>query len=173
MKSLNKIGIFALFFGILISSCSYNSKPKTVNVNNDFTITVPSWMKEDKEVKPNAPFQYSNRFRNTYSCAWFEEKNKVNKPFDEYYKEQIQIIKNVLKNPAVTDSITVEVSGSKGVHTELFGQMQGENIYYSHLLLETPTRYYQICVWTRNEERKLKYDKDIQAELFSFKLLTK
>jgi hypothetical protein len=168
-----KVGILALFLGLLFSACSYNNEPKIVNVNNDFTITVPAYMKEDAEVKPGAPFQYANRFRNTYSAAWFEEKSKANKSFEDYYKAQIQIIKNVLKNPAVTDSSSVDVGGVNGIHTEMFGQMQGENIYYSHLLLETETRYYQVCVWTRNEERKLKYDKDIQAMLFSFKLLPK
>lgn len=178
MKKFFAINFAAAF---MLSACSYNNDPKIINVDNTFSMTVPNWMKSDDDVKPGAPFQYANRYRSTYSCAWFEEKasissvikDSVNKPFDIYYRQQIQIIKNVLKNPAVTDSVEVEVSGAKGVHTELFGQMQGENIYYSHLLLETPTRYYQLCVWTRGEERKLKYENEIQAELFSFKLLSK
>lgn len=170
---MKRLILLVFSVGFAVGSCSYNNEPKVVNVNNDFTITVPAFMKEDDEVKPGAPFQYANRFRNIYATAFFEEKSKVNKPFSEYYALQTKIIKNVLEGASVTDSTAVEVSGVKGIHTEIFGKMQGENIYYSHLLLETNDRYYQVCVWTRNEERKLKYAKDIESLLFSFKLLPK
>lgn len=170
---MKRLILFVFSSAFLVSSCSYNNDPKIVNVNNDFTLTIPSFMKEDDEVKPGAPFGYANRFRNIYATAFFEEKSKVKKSFSEYYVEQTTIIKNVLTEASVSDSTAVEVSGLKGIHTEIFGKMQDENIYYSHLLLETDTRYYQVCVWTRNEERKLKYAKDIEALLFSFKLLPK
>lgn len=168
----SSLAMMSIIIALLLSACTYNEKPEIITVNNDFTMTIPAFMKEDKEVKPGAPFQYANRFRNIYATVFYEEKKEVNKSLTEYYTEQTQIIKNVLLNPAVTDSSTVTVSGATGIRTEIFGKMQGENIYYSHLLLETKTRYYQVCVWTRSEERKLKYDKDIQALLFSFKLLT-
>jgi hypothetical protein len=39
------------------------------------------------------------------------------------------------------------------------------------LLVEAPDKYYQVCVWTRGEDRKLKYAKDIDALLYSFKFV--
>lgn len=136
-------------------------------------MAVPSYLKVDDEVKPGAPFGYANRFRNIYTTVFFEEKAKLtDTSFQQYYDKQIKVLKSALIKPGVNDSTFVKVGGASGIHTELSGVMQTENIYYSHLLLETPTRYYQVCVWTRGEDRKLKYGKDIENILFSFKLLT-
>jgi hypothetical protein len=162
---------FLLFF-ILLQSCSYKDTISTVSVDNDFSMEVPSYLKVDDEVKPGAPFGYTNRFRNIYSTVFFEEKGKVaDTSFQQYYNRQIKVLKSALIKPGVSDSTFVNVGGASGIHTELSGVMQTENIYYSHLLLETPNRYYQVCVWTRGEDRKLKYGKDIENILFSFKLL--
>lgn len=134
-------------------------------------MAVPSYLKVDDEVKPGAPFGYANRYRNIYATVFSESKDTLKDSFEMYYQKQIQIIKNVLEKPGINDSSFVKVGGAKGIHTELYGKMQGENIYYSHLLLETNTKYYQVCVWTRGEERKLKYGKDIEKILFSFNLV--
>ncbi len=135
-------------------------------------MAVPSYLKEDAEVKPGAPFGYANRFRNIYTTVFFDEKEKLtDTSFQQYYDKQINVLKNALIKPGVSDSSFVKVGGAMGIHTEISGVMQTENIYYSHLLLETPTRYYQVCAWTRGEDRKLKYGKDIENMLFSFKLL--
>ncbi|MFN8317733.1 MAG: hypothetical protein U0T32_14890 [Chitinophagales bacterium] len=156
---------------LFAQSCSYNQQPKTVVIDNQFSMLVPSFMKEDKEVRPGSPFQYANRFRNLYSTVFFDKKDAVKLPVEQYYNSQIQIIKNVLEKPMVTDSAGITIDGQHAIHTEVFGKMQGEYIYYSHLLIEAPDKYYQVCVWTRGEDRKLKYAKDIEGLLYSFKLV--
>jgi hypothetical protein len=142
-----------------------------VVIDNQFSMLVPSFMKEDKEVRPGSPFQYANRYRNLYSTVFFDKKDAVKQPIEQFYPSQIQIIKNVLEKPLVTDSAGITIDGQHAIHTEVFGKMQGEYIYYSHLLIETPDKYYQVCVWTRGEDRKLKYANDIDALLYSFKLI--
>jgi hypothetical protein len=67
---------FLLFF-ILLQSCSYKDTISTVSVDNDFSMEVPSYLKVDDEVKPGAPFGYTNRFRNIYSTVFFEEKERL------------------------------------------------------------------------------------------------
>lgn len=158
-------------FILLLHSCRYKDEIEVVNVNNEFTMAVPNYLKKEDELKQGAPFQYCNRFRNIYAVVFSDEKAKVNKDFSAYYKEQTQIIKNVLEKPGVNDSVYVEVGGATGIRTEIFGRMQGENVYYSHLLIETPQKYYQVCVWTRGEDRKLKYGNAIESLLLSFKLI--
>ena len=49
---------------LLVSSCKYSDQYQTVNAANKFSVAVPSWMKEDKELKPGADFQYANHYRN-------------------------------------------------------------------------------------------------------------
>ena len=156
---------------VLLVGCKYKDSWETKVINKEFSMAVPSYLKVDNEVKPDAPFGYANRFRNIYTTVFSETKDTIKDSFALYYQKQIQIIKRVLEKPGISDSSYIKIGGATGVHTEIYGKMQGENIYYSHLLLETNAKYYQVCVWTRGEERKLKYGKDIEQILFSFKLL--
>jgi len=154
--------------GLILNSCKYKYKDELVTVGNQFSMTVPDYLSKDETLKPGAEFQYCNRFRNTYVVVFSTPKDR---PFEKFYTEQLSIIKKAVDKPLVTDSDVVTLGGAKGVHTEIAGSMSGEMIYYSTLTLETGDKYYQNCIWTRGEDRKLKYGKDLQKILFSFKLL--
>jgi hypothetical protein len=164
MKQLIILSLAALTF----TSCKYSEKTEVINVNNQFTMEVPEYLKKCDDLRPGAEFQYCNRYRNTYVVVFSDKKDK---DFQTYYNEQIGIIKKVLNKPMVNDSTVIEIPGAKGVHTELAGKMQGEMIYYSVLTLETKDKSYQDCIWTRGEDRKLKYGKDLEKILLSFKLI--
>jgi hypothetical protein len=167
MKNRITLTLIALSGLILYSCKSY--KDHVVNVKNEFTMTVPGYLSEADNLKPGADLQYSNRYRSTYLVVFSEKKNG---DFQSFYNQQISVIKKVLSKPMVNDSIPVQIPGATGVHTEIAGTMQGEMIYYSVLTLETKDKFYQECLWTRGEDRKLKYGKDIERVLLSFKLIT-
>lgn len=131
-------------------------------------MTVPDYLSKAENLKPGADFEYSNRFRNMYVVVFSDKKDK---DYPTFYNEQATLIKNSLEKPTVNDSVAIEIPGAKGIHTEIAGKMQGEMIYYSILTLETKDKYYQSCIWTRGEDRKLKYGKDIERILLSFKLI--
>ncbi|MCS6819287.1 MAG: hypothetical protein NZ522_04995, partial [Chitinophagales bacterium] len=93
-------------------------------------------------------------------------------PFPDYVSRNIQILRNVLTNPIVTDSVSTELGGLPGVRTEIFGNMGEEKIYYTHYSLQGKNGFcYQVCVWTRGEERKLRYRQDMERMLASFRML--
>ena len=165
----NRISLILLALsGLILYSCKYSYKDETVTVKNQFTMTVPDYLSETDELRPGADFQYRNRYRNMYAVIFSDKKDK---DFATFYNEQTAIIKKALDKPMVNDSIAVEIPGAKGTHTEIAGKMQGEMIYYSIQTLETKDKYYQECIWTRGEDRKLKYGKDIQRMLLSFRLI--
>lgn len=156
--------------GLLLFSCKYAYKDEVITVNNEYSMMVPDYLSQCENIKDGASFQYCNHFRNTYVVVFSDKKDK---DFQTFYNLQINIIKKALIKPMVNDSEVVTVSGAKGIHTEIAGKMNDELIYYSLLTLETKDKYYQDCVWTRGEDRKLKYGKDIERILYSFKLLDK
>jgi len=166
-KAVFLCSVFCVLFSI--NSCKYVYKFEIIKVGNDFTLSVPNYLSKVDDLKAGAEFQYANRFRNTYSVIFSEKKDK---DFSSFYKENMKVIKSVLEKPVVSDSSALEIGGAKGVHTELYGKMQGEFIYYSVLTLESANKYYQYCIWTRGEDRKLKYGEDIQKMLLSFQLLS-
>ena len=160
--------IFIALSCLTFYSCKYSYKDETINVNNEFVMTVPDYLAKAENLKEGAPFQYSNRYRNTYVVVFSDKKDK---DFQTYYTDQIAIIKKALNKPMVNDSESVTLPGAKGIHTEIAGKINDEMIYYSVLTLETKDKYYQDCIWTRGEDRKLKYGKDIEKILYSFKLV--
>ena len=155
--------------GLILFSCKYTYKDEIINAKNEFTMTVPDYLSPADNLKPGADFQYSNRFRNMYVVVFSDKKDK---DFQTYYNEQIAVIKKALDKPMTNDSLPLQIAGARGIHTEIAGRMQGEMIYYSIQTLEAKDKFYQECIWTRGEDRKLKYGKDIEHILSSFKLIT-
>ncbi len=161
----------SIVFGLLsiVSSCKYNNEYQTVNANNEFIISVPSWMKAEETLAPGAPFQYANRFRNFYTVGFVSKKDTSKVPFDMYWNNSLLALKKSLTKPLVTDSLSITVNGIAGVRAEVLGKMDGENIYFSEVMLDSKTKVYHLSVWVRGEERKLHFKEDINKIISSFK----
>lgn len=155
----------------LLSSCKYKDTWETKTFNKEFSMEVPSFMKEE-QLKEGAPFQYANRFRNLYVVVFSEKKDSVAGDFAQYCGANALRLKKALGNPLTSDSSDVTIGGYKGVKQEIFGIMGGEvkeKIFYTHITLDAPNgRYYQICSWTRGEDRKLKYKDVLDRITYSF-----
>jgi hypothetical protein len=158
--------IAALLLGL--SACKYSNKIETIKVKDEFSMTIPEYLKEAENLKAGADFQYSNKFRNMYVVVFSEKKTGT---LQDFYDKQTNIIKQVLDKPAIDDSTEVKIEGGHGVYISLAGKMQGEMIYYNLLTIEAKDKYYQAAIWTRSEDRKLKYSKDMEQIIMSFRLL--
>jgi hypothetical protein len=157
---------------LTLSACKYKEQWEKINVDNEFTMEVPSWMEETSELKKGAMVQYRNRFRSVYAIVIKEKADTLPKDFGTYVAANIAVLKNVLTNPVVSDSVVVELDNLLGVRAELYGNMGEEKIFYTHYSLQGAKGYnYQICAWTRGEERKLKYNDDMNRIIASFKQL--
>lgn len=169
---LNKIAFaivcFATFF---ISSCKYSSEYQIVNAHNKFLLSVPSWMKEQDDLKPGADFQYANRFRNIYSIGEKLDEHATEQNKAQIMSYNLNVLRKSLKNALVTDSIDISANGARGIRVEMYGKMSGENIYFTEVLFEGKKGLYHISVWTRSEDRKLHFKQDINNIVASFKEL--
>lgn len=160
-----------IFFTLFLSACHYSKQWTSVSVNNEFSAAVPSWMNKTDELLPGAPLQYSNRFRSVYFVV-IKDKQDTLPPFAEYAARNISVLKRAMQKAQVADSSAAELGGLQGIHSEVMGNMGKEKIFYSHYSLEGKNGYnYQVCVWTRGEERKLRYKDDLNGMLESFKAL--
>jgi hypothetical protein len=155
----------------VVSACKYSEAYQTVNAKNEFTVSLPPWMKESDDLAPGAPFQYANRFRNFYTVGFVIRKDTAKADFDYYWKNSLNALKNSLTKPIVTDSLGIEVNGMKGVRAEVLGKMDGENIYFSEVVLDGKSKIYHLSVWVRSEERKLRFKEDINKIIGSVKEL--
>lgn len=159
------------FFAALISACRYSDTWETKNFNNEFTAEIPSWMEKTDELKEGAPLQYRNRFRNVYFIV-IKDKQDTLPPFPTYVANNIAVLKRALTQPLVTDSANAELGGLEGVRSEVMGNMGDEKIFYTHYSLQGKKGFnYQVCIWTRGEERKLRYSAEMNRIIQSFKML--
>ena len=152
----------------MFSSCKYPTEYQTVNAGK-FSISVPPWTKKQEDLAPNASFQYANRFRNFYAIGMVLDKDTVKAGFDGLLGNNVNMLKHSLGKPVVTDSVEVNIGGLKGTRVEIYGKMNDDQVYFSELLLEGKSRYYHLSVWTRGQDRKLKFKDDIDKILNSFK----
>jgi hypothetical protein len=154
-----------------ISSCKYSKDYQAINVGNQFSISLPSWMKEEKDLAPGAPFQYANRFRNFYAVGFISKKDTARQDYNTQWNNHLGALKKALTAPLVTDSLAIEINGMKGTRAEILGKMDGENIYFSEVMLDGKANTYHISVWVRAEERKLRFKEDINKIIASVKEL--
>ena len=146
---------------LVIASCKYTNKYETINAGNQFSVSIPDWMKEDKKLKDGAVFQYANHFRNFYVIGETISKSDLKRTTAELMNDNLNVLKKSLTNGVVTDSVEVTTPNLKGTRIEIYGKMGGENIYFSEALYEGNKNIYHLSVWTRSEDRKLHFKDDI------------
>jgi len=158
-----------LVLGSGFSSCKYSQDYLQVNANNQFSLSIPSWMKEDKSLKEGAAFQYANHFRNFYAIGEATPKGDLKRTTGEIMSDNLNVLRKSLGKPVVTDSLDITAGDVKGVRVEIYGKMNDENIYFTEVLYEGKNNLYHISVWTRSETRKLRFKEDINKLVASFK----
>lgn len=169
MKFAVKLSV--LFAIIALAGCKYSQKYETVNAGDKFSLSIPDWLKKEEGLKPGADFQYANRFRNFYAIGEVQPLTENDSVFAAVINTQTAIVKKSMDKPIVTDSINVDFGGAKGVRMEIMGKMSDESIFFSEVFLIGKKNNYHLSIWTRSEERKLKFKEDIQKILTSFKEL--
>ena len=153
---------------LFTQSCKYSKEYQTVKAGNDFSLSIPPWLEETDKLKEGAQLQYSSRYRNVYVIG---EVLPSSTPAPQVVAENISRLKKSMLNGLVSDSVGVTLSGLSGSRVEVYGKMNDENIYFSEVLLQGQGKYYHISIWTRGEDRKLRYKADINKILASFKVL--
>ena len=152
-----------------LSSCKYSNEYQTINANNKFTISIPPWMKEDKNLKEGADFQYANHFRNVYAIAEAISKTDLKRTKSEIINKNLSVLRKSMTNAVISDSVDITTEIMKGTRVEIYGKMNGENIYFSEVLFEGNNNIYHLSIWTRSETRKLRFKEDINKIIASFR----
>lgn len=151
----------------LFSSCKYSEEYQAVNANNEFSITLPSWLKKEEGLKPGAALQYANRYRNFYVIG--ETEPDTGNDISLLTTSYLNVLRNSMKDAVMTDSTAFNLREQKAIRVEIYGKMNGENIYFSEMVVKGKGRFYHLSIWTRGEDRKLKYKEEINNMLLSFR----
>lgn len=167
----SSVFLLSIVYSLLsfFSSCKYSNQYQAINAANKFSISVPSWMKEDKSLKEGADFQYANHFRNFYAIGEAIPKVELKRTSAELMHDNLNILRKAMTGAQVSDSTEVNAGDLKGTRVEIFGKMNNENIYFSEVIFEGQKNIYHLSIWTRSEDRKLHFKEDINKIIGSFK----
>lgn len=163
MKKQNSIIVF--FIVLFLSSCNENTKPIEIS-KEGVSVVFPPFVKED-ELAEDAIIEYANRYRNFYITV-FKFNNSISK--DSLWTQTTSRITNHL------DSFTLDTFHYNhyqlpAIKTEIKGKFKTEKdeIYYYSFLLFGNKNNYQLTIWTRGIDRKIKYQETIDDIIASFK----
>jgi hypothetical protein len=165
---MKKQAFFLLSIGFLwiFNSCNSDyDKPVILNQTN-FKITLPGFLKSDELVE-DAKVEYANRYRNFYVVVFEHNKKEALDTLIAKTDKRIEMQMDSMYKQIQIDSF----EGKKIYLAQIDGKYpnEKERIYYTHKIIEGKKMNYEITIWTRGIDRKLKYKEVIIAILDSFK----
>jgi hypothetical protein len=174
--------LFSLLFISLLSSCKESDETKNVVGANLFSLDVPVFLEEGKDLHPEATIQYQNLVKEFYVVVIHESKEEVDAALasleDEIYTGDLkgytqflldQVDMNVgIKNQSDIDNKLINSIEANTVTLE--STVDGYDIFYTFCFIEGKENYYQVMTWTLSD-RKDQYKDKMMKMVQSFKEL--
>ena len=165
---------------ISLFSCDSKTEFKSIKVN-DYSISLPDFLSEGKDLNDDASLQYQNLFKEFYivvideSKESFKDAIEINELEDIYESNFDGYTKLLIGNleAAVTfknkKEIETKINGLPAKILEFEGNVDGIDIYYQVAYIDGITNYYQIMTWTLADKKETY--KETMDEMFqSFKV---
>ena len=144
------------------------SKPKKVEfLNQSFAVTMPASWSLINDLNDVADLQMGSRFKEAYTIIISENKMDFDDiSLEDHSNLTRSMIKNGLKNCHESNQEILEIEGTQALRYQLTGSIDGLNIVYWHVTLETENHYHQMLLWSlksRFSKNKADFDSVIQS----------
>jgi hypothetical protein len=156
--------VMALIWNMISCSQDYD-KPIAIDQPN-FKLTLPGFLKSD-ELAEDAKVEYANRYRNFYIVVFEHSKKEALDTLIAKTDKRIEMQMDSMYKQVQMENL----EGKKIYLAQIDGKYpnEKERIYFTHKIIEGQKMNYEITIWTRGIDRKLKYKDAIAAILDSFK----
>lgn len=156
--------IIAFVWNLISCNQDYD-KPISIDQTN-FKMTLPGFLKSD-ELAEDAKVEYANRYRNFYVVVFEHNKKESLDSLIVKTDKRIELQMDSMYKNVEMDSL----DGKKIYLAQIDGKYpnEKERIYFTHKIVEGQKMNYEITIWTRGIDRKLKYKDTISSILESFK----
>ena len=163
MKKIIPLLIAVLFLG----SCDqFSNEPKVIPVNNQYTLTVPSYLSENGSLHEEASLQYANLFKEFYVIVIDEPKTEFSSALidnlltDSYNDDIDGYAKLILDNFTLSiegfsaSSIDKTIVNSMNARiATIEGSIDGIDVFYTFAAVEGKNKFYQILTWTLADKK--------------------
>lgn len=152
-----------------------------VTINDDYSISIPDYMKEMKSLNDDASFQYANIYKETYTIVIDEDKQEFIDAFKEVgiYNDSLSVLENYSEfqvqsfqeslNSDEVKELDFNLKNLRTKQFELDGLIDGIHASYLIGFVESNSRMYMLMSWTVDDRYK-KYKTTFQLIQNSFKI---
>lgn len=165
-------------FALILFACTPPIKYNEVKTNDQYSISLPDYMAPASDMHPQASLQYQNPEKELYIVVVDESKEQMqaydlNYDLETYYKNIVSTpFSEQLKNGKVSMPARMDIDGNKAFISEITGNINNADIYYKLAIIESPTHFYQLVLWTKNDYKE-KMSPVMEAMIESFKEIKK
>ena len=161
-----KKSLFLFSIVVLFCSCQSGNTLKTVTIEERYSISVPSFLSEGRNLNEDASLQYQNMWKEFYVIVIDESKSELHEALNqanrtEIYSNDLKGYSELLINGfeqgiSVThksEPIDTLINNMPAKLLTISGQVNGIDIFYSIAFIEGEHLYYQIMAWTLLDKR--------------------
>lgn len=172
------------FLGLafLVAACR-PGEPQVVKINNEYSLTLPDFLTENKTLHNDASLKYANLFKEFYVIVIDESKQefhdvidetelseKYNTDLDGYTSLLIDNMGLAMTGTDISSPEETKINGLDARMSHIQGSVDGIPVYYTFVAIEGKEKYFQILTWTLAEKRD-EYQEQMQGIVRSFQEL--
>ncbi len=156
-----------------------------IEINKEYSLRIPKYMKKAKDLNDDASLQYQNVFKETYVIVIDESEQGIINTFSdageydstltmaENYRDiQLKSLSESITVQSKTDPVATKINGLNAQLVQVDGTVEGvkSGISYFLAFIEGNGNVYMIMAWTL-KDRKDKYRKTFDRIAKSFQLM--
>ena len=167
-----------------LSGCFSNAeKPKTVTIENRYSVTMPSYLIESSDLHDDAPLQYWSKWRALCIIVLDESKNNWSEALEEYdvpeeYTDDLKGYSTALLNDftgnvsatRLSEPVDTLINDMPAVLVSFVGKVDNLDLFYSVAFVEGEEQYYQMILWTTADKEE-KHKEVMNQMIYSFEEL--
>lgn len=161
--------ILAVFCGFV--ACEYlpGSKPERVEfLDHSFSVVMPANWSIRSDLNSVADLQMGNLFKEAYTIVISENKADFEDlTMEEHSAITRSMIKGEAKNCVESGPELLDIGGYPAIRYQLTGSVDGLNVVYWHVTIETVDYYHQMLLWSL-ESKFSKNQADFDSVIRSF-----
>ena len=146
---ISLFGVTVLIFGFV--ACDFLSKePKKVEfLDNSFSVLMPASWSLKSGLNNQADLQMGNPFKEAYTIIISENKMDFNNISLEEHSDLTRLmLQRGLKGYQESSPELLDMGDIHGLRYQLTGSMDGINLVYWHVTLESENHYHQMILWS-------------------------
>ena len=154
-----------------------------IDIDNDYQVLIPKYMKPMPNLNDEASLQYANIFKEIYTIVINENKqefietfkslgeyNDSLPPIENYKNVQKQMLDEAIANVKFRDYGLTEINTYPARQFKMEGEIDGLDFFYLVGFIEGDENIYMLMNWTL-KDRKSRYENIFEYINGSFKLL--